>query len=98
VRIELEKTSDKGRYFIRTGDPDVGQAELTFSKLGGKTIVANHTEVPVRHRGQGIGRTLVKRLVQDARTNDVKIIPSCPFVRAMFEQHPEWSDVLQVPT
>lgn len=97
MRIELEESTDKGRYFIRTDERDVGQAELTFSKLGDKTIVADHTEVPVSYRGQGIGRTLVARLVQDARTSDVKIIPSCPFVRAMFDKHPEWSHVLQAP-
>lgn len=95
MRIELEETSSKGRYFVRSDDPDAGQAELTFSKLGDKTIIADHTGVPDRYRGQGVGLMLVERLIEDARANGVKVVPLCPFVRAMFEKHPEWSDVMQ---
>jgi hypothetical protein len=97
LQIELEETSSKGRYFIPADDPDADQAELTFSRLGEKTIIADHTGVPERFRGQGIGLTLVERLVEDARRNAVKIVPLCPFVRAMFDKHPEWSDVMQAP-
>ena len=97
MHIELEETSNKGRYFIRSDDPDADQPELTFSKLGDKTIIADHTGVPDRYRGQGIGLMLVKRLIEDARTNGVKVVPLCPFVSAMFEKHPEWSDVMQAP-
>jgi predicted GNAT family acetyltransferase len=93
--IEFEETSSKGRYFIPGDDPEADQAELTFSKLGDKTIIADHTSVPDRYRGQGIGLMLAERLIEDARASGVTIVPLCPFVRAMYEKHPEWSDVMQ---
>lgn len=95
MQIELEETSSKGRYFIRTEDPGADEAELTFSKFGDKTIIADHTGVPDRYRGQGIGLMLVEKLIEDARAKGVKVVPVCPFIRAMFEKHPEWSDVMQ---
>jgi predicted GNAT family acetyltransferase len=51
--------------------------------------------VPDRYRGQGIGLMLAERLIEDARASGVTIVPLCPFVRAMYEKHPEWSDVMQ---
>jgi predicted GNAT family acetyltransferase len=97
LHIDFEETSSKGRYFVPADDPDADQAELTFSKLGDKTIIADHTGVPDRYRGQGVGLMLVERMVEDARANGITIVPLCPFVRAMYEKHPEWSDVMQAP-
>ena len=37
---------------------------------------------------------LVKRAVEDARRDGIKIIPLCPFAKAQIEKHPEWQDVL----
>lgn len=95
VEIQREESSSKGRYFVPTDDTTDDVAELTFSKLGENTVIADHTGVPERYRGQGVGLKLVERLVDDARKDNVKIVPLCPFVRAMYEKHPEWSDVMQ---
>lgn len=97
MQIEYEESASKGRYYIPSDDSEDDVAELTFSKLGEKTVIADHTGVPERYRGQGIGLVLVERLVADARAKGLKIVPQCPFVRAMFEKHPDWSDVLQKP-
>tara|TARA_R110000782_G_scaffold10808_5_gene33444 strand:- start:434 stop:727 length:294 start_codon:yes stop_codon:yes gene_type:complete len=95
MEIKREETSSKGRYFVPADDSAEDVAELTFSKLGESTIIADHTGVPERYRGQGVGLKLVERLVDDARKNNITIVPLCPFVRAMYEKHPEWSDVMQ---
>ncbi|HNP62947.1 MAG TPA: GNAT family N-acetyltransferase [Woeseiaceae bacterium] len=95
LSIKLEETSDKGRYYIPSENPQNEEAELTFRKSGKNTVVADHTGVPTRYRGQGIGLLLVKRLVDDARAKKIKIIPKCPFIAAMYAKHPEWADVMQ---
>lgn len=51
--------------------------------------------MPQALRGNGIASALVERLVEDARKEGFKIVPSCPFVKAMFDKHPEWAPVLQ---
>ncbi len=37
---------------------------------------------------------MVERLVTDARTEGLRIVPSCPYVQAWFDRNPEWSDLL----
>jgi uncharacterized protein len=91
-KIELEDLGSKGRYFLRA--PDGAVAEMTFSKVGEKMIIIDHTEVPDAFRGQGAGLRLVTRAVEDARTSGKKIIPLCPFANAQFRRHAEWADVV----
>lgn len=91
--IELEESDPKGRYVLR--GPDGAEAELTFTRVGDKQLIIDHTGVPDAFRGQGAGLRLVSRAVEDARTSGRKIIPLCPFAAAQFRRHPEWADVLK---
>lgn len=91
--IRFEDNGTKGRYFIRT--PAGDEAEMTFTKVGEKQIIIDHTGVPDAFRGQGAGLRLVTRAVEDARAAGKTIIPLCPFAAAQFRRHPEWSDVLK---
>lgn len=90
--IRREVGDTKGRYVLKK---DAATAELTYSILSPRTIIADHTEVPVSLRGSGAGLALVVRLVEDARAEGVKIVPLCPFVNAMRRKHPDWADVFQ---
>lgn len=91
--IELEESGSKGRYVLR--GPDGAEAELTFTRVGDKQLIIDHTGVPDAFRGQGAGLRLVSRALEDARTSGRKIIPLCPFAAAQFRRHPEWADVLK---
>ena len=93
TRIDIEDNGTKGRYVVK--GPDGAEAELTFTKVGERQIIIDHTGVPDAFRGQGIGAKLVQRAVEDARAADKKIIPLCPFAAAQFRRHPEWADVLK---
>lgn len=90
--ISREVDGSKGRYVL--SHPD-GSGELTYSIASPTLIIADHTGVPDSLRGTGAGKALVERLVADARTEGVKIVPLCPFVNAMRRRHPEWADVFQ---
>ncbi|MCW5724779.1 MAG: N-acetyltransferase [Maricaulaceae bacterium] len=81
----------KGRYVIAL--PDGDEAELTYSRANANLLIADHTGVPKAHGGKGIAGMLVRRLVEDARKEGVKIVPLCPYVKAWFERHPDWQDV-----
>ena len=50
-----------------------------------------------RLSGQGIGSALVVAALRYARNNDLKAIPSCPFVASYVQRHPEWNDVVIEP-
>ena len=93
IDITLQETGNRGRYEARLAGKDA-VGELTYSRQGAATLLADHTGVPDALRGQGVGQALVQRLVNDARKNGLKVVPVCPFVRAMWKRHPEWSGVM----
>lgn len=91
--IILEDHGSKGRYVVR--GEDGAEAEMTFTRVGERQIIIDHTLVPDAFRGQGVGLKLVTRAVEDARAAGKTIIPLCPFAAAQFRRHPEWADVLK---
>jgi predicted GNAT family acetyltransferase len=92
--ITREDGPTKGRYVARTRGIDA-EAELTYSRAGPQLIIADHTDVPDVFRGQGLGRLLATRMVEDARREGFKIYALCPFVNAERKKHPDWADVFQ---
>ena len=90
--VEREDGPTKGRYVIRI---DGHEAEMTYTKVGTRQIIIDHTHVPEEFRGQGIGVRMVAQAVEDARAAGKKIIPLCPFAATQFKRHPEWGDVLR---
>jgi len=93
-KITREEHPTRGRYVARVEGIDA-EAQLTYSRAGPKLIIADHTEVPDVFRGQGIGRRLAARMVEDARKEGVKIFVLCPFVNAERKKHPDWADVFE---
>jgi predicted GNAT family acetyltransferase len=91
--VKHGEAGHRGSFYIeRDGDR---VAEQTYSKLpDGKTMIIDHTEVTDSLRGQGIVRKLTLVAVEWARASGVKIIPLCPFAKAVFDRDPDLRDVL----
>lgn len=89
LSITRELNARGGRYVAKIAGTDA-EAELTFLREG-NVFIADHTGTPVALRGRGIATKLVERMVADARSEGFKIRPLCPFVVALFSQHPDWS-------
>jgi predicted GNAT family acetyltransferase len=94
IDIQREMAPTRGRYVARIEGVE-GEAELTFSRTSPTLIIADHTGAPDSMRGMGAAKALVDRLIADARKEGFKIIPLCPYVKAQYQRHPEWSDVMQ---
>jgi predicted GNAT family acetyltransferase len=90
--ITRELGPSRGRYVAKLAGFE-GEAELTFLRLDGDRVLADHTLTPVAMRGRGVAGALVERLVADARCEGFKVVPQCPFVVAQFDRHADWSDV-----
>jgi predicted GNAT family acetyltransferase len=82
-----EVTNDPaaGRFEIRT---EQGTAVLSYAHRG-KDLELIHTEVPKALEGQGYGATLAAAALDHARREGIKVIPTCPFVKAYLARHPE---------
>ncbi|WP_211748811.1 GNAT family N-acetyltransferase [Paenibacillus sp. Marseille-Q4541] len=61
---------------------------------GYEIIDVDHTFVSDQLKGNGVGVALVQRVVEHARENNLRIVPSCPFADSTISKHPEFQDVL----
>ena len=91
--VQHEATESKGRFFIANAAGDT-LAECTYSKAGDTKIIIDHTEVDDSLRGTGAGQALVAAAVAWARAQSVKIVPLCPFAKAVIRKNPEMQGVL----
>lgn len=53
-----------------------------------------HTEVSPAFQGQGVGGDLARFALDDARRRGLRVIASCPYVRAYVQRHPETHDIV----
>ncbi len=88
--IKIIHESEKNRVAAYDKDENIG--ECTYSKSKSIWII-DHTFVEETYGGQGIAKKLVAEVVDQARANNVKIIPLCPFAKKEFLERPEYADV-----
>jgi predicted GNAT family acetyltransferase len=91
VDVTVANAEDRQRYEARVGDDVAGYAEYRWRD---GLLVLTHTVVDDAFEGQGVGSTLVRHVLDDARRQDVKIVPRCAFVRSFLERHPEYDDLV----
>jgi predicted GNAT family acetyltransferase len=68
---------------------DEGEGVLSYRRVGERTLDLQHTVVPEAARGRGVGEALVQAAFDHARAHHQRVVPSCPFVAAWLESHPE---------
>lgn len=95
--ISITKQDDgrRGRYVAVIAGAE-GEAEQTFTHRGPGLVSADHSGAPDSLKGTGAAAALVDHLIADARSSGFRIVPLCPYVRARYEKHPEWQDVMTV--
>jgi predicted GNAT family acetyltransferase len=88
----IEHDATRHRFVQRL---DGGEAYLAYTADVDGALDLQHTIVPEAERGRGVGESLVRAAVDHARAEGVQIIPSCPFVQAWLDEHPEGNDVVR---
>ncbi len=90
--IKKEETGSKGAFAAYEENKKIG--EMSYSVAGTDKIIIDHTEVDPEQKGKSIGKILLKKVVEHARENNLKVIPLCPFAKAMFDKNVDIRDVL----
>jgi len=72
-----------------------GHIAAAYYQLADGVITFEHTEVPPELRGKGIGSKLVKGALDQARSDGLKVIAQCPFVRGYIDKHPDAADLVK---
>jgi len=92
IKIEHEHDGKRGSFFVQNGGERL--AEMVYVKAGSQKMIIEHTEVDDSLKGEGIGLKLLMELVDFVRKENIKVIPLCPFAKAMFQKKEELRDVL----
>lgn len=74
-------------------DENNTKAEITFDYVDNNEIDIQHTGVSEELSGQGVGKNLVKSVVDYARENNLKIVATCPFAKSVLEKDNTVQDV-----
>lgn len=69
--------------------------EVTFIPTD-NTMIIDSTAVADGYQDEGIGTQLIKQVASLAKKLNKKIIPVCPFARAVFDKNPELNNVRQM--
>jgi len=88
--IVHERADRRGAFVILSNGKRV--AELTYT-VAASYVTLDHVEVDVALRRNGIGGRLVKAAVDWARAEQLRLLPRCPFAKAVFDKTPAYADV-----
>ena len=56
-------------------------------------LVITYVEAPPALRGTGAASRLMRGVAEEARTEQVKVLPLCGYARAWLQRHPEYRDL-----
>lgn len=82
---EVEDRTDEQRFVIEI---DGHEGELVYRVIDGQLRLV-HTGVPDELGGKGVGGRLAAAAVDRAETDELVIVPWCPFTRSWLERHPD---------
>jgi hypothetical protein len=89
-----------------TDNPEAARYELTVDgeragfvtyRLSPGVIALLHAEVDPSRERRGLGSTLVRGALDDARARGLAVRPVCPFVQWFIETHDDYRDLLAAP-
>ena len=85
----------KGINKFYLGDSDTSNmAKITWVSGGENIIVVNHTFVDPSLRGQNVAGRLLAKVIEMAREENLKIVPTCSYVVAKMTRNDEYHDIL----
>ena len=79
------------RFEMRQGDQVVGF--LQYASQDG-AMHLTHTDVQPAQEGKGVGSRLAAFALDQARARGLRVVPSCPFIAAYIERHPQYGDLV----
>ncbi len=92
MEIKQHDDGKKGKFFIEVAGKE--EAEMTYVWAGSDKIIIDHTAVSDVLKGQNAGKQLVAAAVNFAREKQIKILPLCPFAKAVIQKNADYHDIL----
>ena len=88
--MEYEVRHDKeNQQFITTIEGK--EVYLRYSIISDNRISFNYTYTPAELRGNGLAAIVVRKGFKYAEENNLKVIPSCPYIYTFLERYPKYN-------
>jgi predicted GNAT family acetyltransferase len=72
-----------------------GRLALADYRIADGVMDLYHTESPPALAGRGVASALIEAALRAARTQGLRVRPSCSFVAAYMKRHPEFADLAE---
>ncbi|WP_092506992.1 GNAT family N-acetyltransferase [Agrococcus jejuensis] len=83
--VEIVDAAEQGRFELRVGGELVSFVD--YADHDGRRAFP-HTQTYPEFGGRGYGTQVVRAALDEAVAAGRSVVPSCPFVRAVVQQHP----------
>lgn len=87
----VRDNAQKSRFEIEID----GHRALADYRIADGVMDLYHTESPPALAGRGVGSKLIRTALISARTQGLKVRPTCSFVAAYLKRHPEFADIAE---
>lgn len=91
MRVDIRHDRERGQ-FVADVDGRKCYLRYTFEPDGALNLLTTYVHPEVR--GRGVGEKLVEGALDFARERGCEVIPTCWFVDAVIERHPDYRDLL----
>lgn len=90
-QIDLQHDEDGNRFVLRSSGETMGLIEY---RRAGDVFDLLHTEVLPQGQGKGLGKVLVRDVLDHIRSDGGTIVATCRFVAHFVDEHPEYADLI----
>ena len=87
----IEHQKSHGRFALTIDGREVAVAD--YRRLPGRWNIV-HTYTEPASRGYGVASDLVREVLNEAREEGVKVVPTCPYVAWWIGDHPDYEDLV----
>ncbi|WBB68558.1 GNAT family N-acetyltransferase [Micromonospora sp. WMMD812] len=92
MQFTVTDVPERERFEAR--DESGALAGIVTYQLTGTIIAYTHTEVDPSFEGRGVGSTLARAVMDDARAKGRTVVPICPFLAEWLGKHPDYDDIV----
>ncbi|TDC21706.1 N-acetyltransferase [Micromonospora sp. 15K316] len=92
MQFTVTDVPERDRFEAR--DETGALAGIVTYQLTGTIIAYTHTEVDPDFEGKGVGATLARAVMDDARARGRTVVPICPFIAKWLTRHPEYEEIV----
>jgi len=91
MAVEVEDNTERSRYeaFV-----DGRRAGYSNYRRRPDLIALDHTQIEERFEGEGVGSSIARRALADAREAGLAVLPFCQFMNDYIRRHPEYTDLV----